>query len=915
MLLRPAGIPGYPEYYDWLVGTRLRPAVRVACLFVVGLNTFFLLLDGIVFPDRIAQFASLRFAWIVAMIGIFVGVQKFNPLLFARAGCVVAGLFLIGLSGLGGGATSSYWPALMVLFLGMPVLMPLTARQSAEIVSVLALSFASLPLFTGEPIDARSYGVPVFFVIATAIECVMSAAVLDGMRFSDYQSRQKVEEARDHLREMDKAKTRFTANIHHELRTPLTMILSPLAALRAGDYGTLPALVEGVVQTMESNGRRLHKLINNLLDLAKLESNEFNIVRRPMSLESLVDDVVAGVQPMARRKRIRLEAEGFESLNPLFADPEAIDKVVVNLVGNALKFTEEGGAITIWAGRTTGGGTRVEVRDTGVGIPPEQLSRVFDRFAQIDGSSTRRHEGTGIGLSLACELVELHAGRIWAESAGVGMGATMCFELPQGEDDSVHETLAHDSIVNIYDGEQIEGVIDGTQNVSELSVDRTGEIGRSVERWEQNSEELVQETQDAAHPDSVPEVLVVEDNPDMRKLLRFLLSREFRVRVARNGLEALAEIGHAHPHVVISDVMMPEMSGTELCTEIKGNELTSHIPVMLVTSKAEDEMRIGGLELGADDYLTKPFNPRELMARVRGLSRVRVLQEELEAKNETLENALVELKSTQLRLVRNERLAAVGEIAAGVAHEVNNPVNFALNAVRVLQTEVDEICEIAGVIQKVQEEGLAANIGAQDRRGGEGKIEETADTIRELAGIISDGLDRTHRLVGDLQDFSGASRRGRDRVDVAQAVASTVALLRPTLNERGIEIRVECAQEELPVEADVGALNQVFMNLLKNAADAVAEESGVVSVTAFFESDDVVVEISDNGPGIERDVLPLIFEPFYTSKKSGASAGTGLGLPISRQIVEEFGGTLTVESEVLEGARAIVSLPALKPSG
>ena len=217
MIFRAAGIKGYPNYYNWLVGERLRPAIRVAALFVVALNSLFLLLDAWVYPGKFALFAALRLSWIAVMLGVYVGVRVFDPLVCTRIGCLLTGLFLIALSGVGGGVTSLYWPALMVLFLGMPVLMPLTAQHSAGIVSVLTIAFALLPLATGEIVDARSYSVPVFFVFASAIECVMSAALLDGMRFSDFQSRIEVEKARDHLKEMDRAKTRFTANVHHEL--------------------------------------------------------------------------------------------------------------------------------------------------------------------------------------------------------------------------------------------------------------------------------------------------------------------------------------------------------------------------------------------------------------------------------------------------------------------------------------------------------------------------------------------------------------------------------------------------------------------------------------------------------------------------------------------------------------------------
>jgi signal transduction histidine kinase len=914
MIFRAAGIKGYPLYYEWLVGERLRPAVRVASLFVVGLNSFFLLLDAWVYPEKLMLFAALRLSWIATMLGVFFSVKILDPLWCTRIACLVTGFFLIALSGVGGGVASPYWPALMILFLGMPVLMPLTATHSAGIVSVLTVAFALLPIMMGEPIDGRSYAVPVFFVVSAAIECVMSAAVLDGMRFSDFESRIQVEEARDHLREMDKAKTRFTANIHHELRTPLTMILSPLAALRSGEYGELPNLIGSAIATMEVNGRRLHKLINNLLDLAKLESQQFTIQRRPMSLKQLVEDVVTGITPMADRKHVLIRVDGFDNLGPLFADVDAIDKVLVNLVGNALKFTDEGGEITIWAGPAPGGGSRLEMRDSGIGIPKEQLGRIFDRFAQIDGSSTRRYEGTGIGLSLASELIEMHSGRIWAESPGLGFGTTICFELPQGSDDSRDQL---DPM--LVDTQKTDLPLDGcstrTHALSDAEIDsadpasdRAIEIERTVDRWLENSSD--DEPIQVAHPISVPEILVAEDNPDMRRLLQFLLSKKYRVRVAKNGREALEFLRTSHPHVVVSDVMMPEMSGTELCAAIKQDPTTQHIPVILVTSKAESEMKIEGLELGADDYITKPFHPRELLARVSALARVRLLQEELESQNKELEIALQELKETQMKLVRNERLAAVGEMAAGVAHEVNNPVNFALNAVRVLQSEVEGICEAVNIIG----EGSLARAGRSPNamneiqgRVEEIDIEETASTIKELAGIVADGLERTHRLVSELHNFSGSNRCGDEDIDLCEGIRSTVALLRPTLSSLGVEITVNTPRDLPTVRGDAGALNQVLMNIIKNAGEAAADGRGEIRIDATAESRDVVIRIVDNGPGIDDQSLSRVFEPFFSTKAAGK--GTGLGLPISRQIAEECGGSLSVESEVGTGTTIALRLP------
>jgi signal transduction histidine kinase len=669
-----------------------------------------------------------------------------------------------------------------------------------------------------------------------------------------------------------------------------------------------------MLATMHANGRRLHKMINNLLDLSKVESNQFTIHRRTIRLGPLVDELVAGSQTLADRKGVEISARGFSELPEINLDAEAIEKVLVNLVGNSLKFTEDGDRIELTAERQEDG-IMLAVSDSGIGIPANKLDSIFDRFAQVDASTTRRYEGTGIGLSLAKEMVELHGGRIWAESEGEGAGTTMRLLLPIGEPDEGfdEEVLSDDSGGALGLGRSIESMESDLQlERSAETSDSLVEMERSVTRWEGIHDTFNVDTRAQEGLESAPKVLIAEDNPDMRELLSMIVGREFRVRVASNGREALEALRESAPDLVLSDVMMPEMSGIDLCKAIKEDAETQAIPVVLVTSKAEREMKIEGLERGADDYVTKPFHPRELLARVRSLVRVRGLQKVLADRNETLERALKELKQAEVQLVQSERLAAVGELAAGIAHEVNNPVNFALNAARAMDSTVKDLRELANRVTALDfgdTERLARAVEELRVEHQSGRADDLAATLVELAEIVSEGLKRTHSLVSDLSDFAAVRQLG-ERVapcDLGNGLRSTVQLLKYGLRERNARVELDIEAGVPTFSGDLGALNQVFLNLIKNAAEAFPPGGGTIRVSLRRDDEKLIVTVADDGPGISDETMPLLFEPFFTTKAAGE--GTGLGLSISRKIVAAHGGEIEVDSEVGRGTRFSVCLP------
>ena len=419
------------------------------------------------------------------------------------------------------------------------------------------------------------------------------------------------------LQEVDRLKSRFFTNISHEFRTPLTLIQGPIKQLLSGDLKGDKKEQYGVILR---NSERLLKLVNQLLSLSKIEAGEMKLRAREENIVEVLRGTFAAFESLARRKQVTLTLDVPTEPVFVYIDKEKVENVFTNLLSNALKFTPEGGAVRVKVavdptltlplvrggseqfsplvrGRERGGqNTCVEftVTDTGCGIAPDQLEKIFDRFYQVDDTHTRQQEGTGIGLALARELVVLHRGTIHVQSTP-GQGSTFTVRLPLGR-----EHLAPNEIV-------------------EEPLDKEARKTAAVSRIEQ--EELAEmadpDTQSSTH--DAPMVLIVEDNPDMRRYIRGHLDESYTIHEAEDGKKGVAQAVETVPDLIISDVMMPEMDGYELVRILKQDERTSHIPIILLTAKAGGESKIEGLETGADDYLIKPFDAKELLTRVKNL--------------------------------------------------------------------------------------------------------------------------------------------------------------------------------------------------------------------------------------------------------------------------------------------------------
>jgi signal transduction histidine kinase len=714
----------------------------------------------------------------------------------------------------------------------------LTMSGKAAALSCIAtaLHYLDYPLLRDKP-EFAALGFSISVLVLFAVSITAPAVVLE-----------RVAEERTKFAQINQFQRQFFANITHELRTPLTMIFAPLESMLRGDHGPLTPMQRSYLEASLRNAVRLLKLINDLLDLAKLEEGFLRLRVEPMDLRSLIEEIVSYSRPLAARKGLSLDLVVKNAPRELYADGEKLERVFVNLLSNALKFTDAG-TVTITLD-AQGGEARVAVEDTGIGIPPEQMRQLFQRFSQGDASITRRYGGTGIGLAYAKEIVELHGGRVAVDSTlGKGSRFTVVLKegagsIPEQVRDRRTATEANPELKRSEDQEPREW----TRRLQRQKEYRFSEIGDVTER------RLVER---GSPPPRSIRVMLVEDNADILELINLQLRERYDVYVARNGREGLELAQRERPDVIVTDFMMPEMDGVTMLRALRDDERTRDIPAIVLTAKNQLDDRLLAREAGADIYLSKPFSPRELEAAILRL---------LEKQGRHVEH-----------LIR-AHVQGLEIVSAGLAHELQNPLNFIKNAHALIAENLEKVREaLAGIEGRDPERTVRIDQAKQriDRM-----VESAGRGIRRIEGVVA--LVRRYAREGYPSEPSDVSLDAAV-AEVADLVAPKDLGCRVALDLRAGRHTVRCIAEEL---------NQVIRGLLENAVDA-AGPDGRVTVRTRAEAHQVILEISDNGPGIARESIPKIFSPFFTTKDG---AGRGLGLAVVQTIVSRAGGSIEVSS-------------------
>lgn len=658
------------------------------------------------------------------------------------------------------------------------------------------------------------------------------------------------------LAELDRAKTAFFSNISHEFRTPLTLMLGPLEDSLADGAAPLPPTQRERLVLVQRNTLRLQRLVNSLLDFSRLEAGRLQARFQPTDLAAYTGELASVFRAAIEKAGLTLVVDCPPLPTPILVDPALWEKVVFNLLSNALKFTFHGEvAVSL---REEAGEAVLRVRDTGEGIAAAELPHLFSRFYRVEGTKARSHEGSGIGLALVQELVQLHGGTIVVESAP-GQGTTFTVRLPQG--------TAHLRPDQLAPGPP-----------QELKARYATVFTEEAMQWLAD-DSLFNADQPALgkHSSDQPAatLLVVDDNADMRGYVQRILRQhpQWTVQTAADGQQALAAIGQYRPDLVLSDVMMPHLDGFGLLHALKQEPATAGIPVILLSARAGEEAALEGLDRGADDYLVKPFSARELLARVRTqLAITRTRQD-----------------NTQLRIAEQE-LSATNEQLRRTNTDLDTFIYTASHDLKA------PIANIEGLLLALRQE-LPAEV--QQQAG-----------ITQLLSLMHGAVGRFQSTIGHLTNVSKlqpAHTEPAQAVNLALLVEAVRLDLAPLLAATGGELLLDVAACPY-ISFSPKNLRSIVYNLLSNAFKYRSpDRTPVVQLHCYSTGNRVVLQVQDNGLGLSEAQQAKLFKMFQ--RLHAHVEGSGVGLYMVKRIVENAAGTIRVQSQLGVGTTFRVELP------
>ncbi|MDR0786744.1 MAG: response regulator [Gemmatimonadota bacterium] len=772
------------------------------------------------------------------------------------------------------------------------------------------------------------------------------------------------------LAEIERARTLFFSNLSHEFRTPLTLVLGPITeALNTHER----SLHGKDLEVVHRNSLRLLKLVNTLLDFSRIEAGGIRANFRPTHLSMLTTDLASTFRSAFESAGLHFDVLCDPAIPPVQVDRDMWEKIVLNLLSNALKFTLEG-SVRVRL-RIVGPEVVLEVEDTGLGIPAAELPHIFERFYRGANKGARAEEGTGIGLALTRDLVKLQGGSIEVHST-MGRGTTFRVHLPRFRPE-LPETSGADPVpeTDIYVSAYLTEALRWPSVPDRQVEEGSGPPGSPL--WNTEPERA--------------RILVADDNADMRDYLARLLQRQWEVETVPDGVCGLEAVLRRPPDLIVADVAMPGVDGLRMLREIRANRTLAYIPILLLSSRAEEMAVAEGLRAGADDYMAKPFAANTLILRVERLI--------AEARDRAAARKAADAERRRLEMMFNDSPAAALvvhgtdlilefanqtalEIWGKTADVIGLPISEAIpemgdaESLRRLREVIDtgRTVHIHNALSRLDrrntgvrtdawfdyawiplrdEEGIVSSVFIHafdvtalvaERRVAEHanrtKDEFLATVSHELRTPLNsilgwtsllhsspshelrdralDTIERSVRsqvrLIEDILDVeriaTGKLRLEISPVKVGPLVEKAVDLVRPAAEEKGIRIEVDVPEDTGLVMGDPDRLQQVVCNLLVNSIKF-TPEGGTISLKARRTGSNILLRVRDNGVGIPSQRLSHIFDRFWQAGESSSErkSGLGLGLEIVRGLVELHGGTVSVHSLEGVGTMFTVTFP------
>lgn len=814
-------------------------------------------LDWVFYPQLLWQLLAVRLATAV-FLGCGWAVLQYIPLgkwlpLVSLAIVLVPGFAMSLMIYQTDAEASSYFVGLIL----MTIVIQLLGFSAGEAVLFCTLTVGAylLAIFANQrlsEINQSQITLGAFFLVLTSTISVVICHLNMRNRATEFLLRRSLDEKNQQLEELDRLRSGFLANVSHELRTPLSLIIAPLEEILSQRATVAPEMGQ-TLNLVRKNADRLRLLVDDLLDVVRLDHGVMRLEVEEVDARDFLQHIVRTLVPIAEDKHIKLVAELQAEPLDLRIDFGRVERVLMNLISNSIKFSPEKTTVRVQL-TAREREALISVVDEGPGIPEADRVQIFDRFFQASNNRARASQGLGLGLAIAREIVRAHGGEIVVEN-NIGSGCRFLVTLPL------------------------------EWHPPEHTPDLPAPVARSL-RAIPSVEEVTTAATVAATArvakDGPVELVIVDDEPDLRNYLQDSLQGEFVTQSASTAAQGIALVRELAPACVLLDLMLPDGSGLDVLQAIRDESKLRDTKVIMLTANLDETVKIDALRLGADDFLSKPFGITEVRTRVAGMVRNSHLQRQLRREREELQASLVRLRETETKLFQSEKMRGLGSLAAGLLHEINNPVHYTTLAIKSLKKDL-----------------------------------QTGRDTAEVIDDIESGVGRIGQIVADLRAFA-YPEQAQVESDIALREAVRTALRFTAHVTR--EINVHNLLDANPTRSVRGSqiqIGQVLVNLISNAAAAIRRRgdtfAGEITLRAERRGDRVVMTVSDNGCGIPAADLSRVCEPFYTS--SGPGGGLGLGLSICDTIIRNHGGSLVLRSTEQVGTDVSFDLPLVPSEG